>query len=123
MTEQLRGHVFPNWGPRGPFRVYSWLQASVTGLVLVTGAVMLVAGLAGQAAILILVTGALALRDSTGMPVWNRVGLGLRYLAGGLTATKGRRRSSDRPPSFLAGVELSGFHLPQGIMGLVKFFV
>ena len=19
MTEQLRGHVFPNWGPRGPF--------------------------------------------------------------------------------------------------------
>ena len=119
MTEQLRGHVFPKWGPRGPFRVYSWLQASVTGLVLVTGAVMLVAGLAGQAAILVLATGALALRDSTGMPVWNRVGLGLRYLAGGLKATKRRRRSSDRPPSFLAGVELSGFHLPQGIMGVV----
>ena len=47
MREHLRGHIFPNWGPRGPFRVYSWLQASVTGLVLVTGAVMLVAGLAG----------------------------------------------------------------------------
>ena len=30
MTEQLRGHVFPKWGPRGPFRVYSWLQATVT---------------------------------------------------------------------------------------------
>ena len=119
MTEQLRGHVFPNWGPRGPFRVYSWLQASVTGLVLVTAAVMLVAGLAGQAAILILATGALALRDSTGMPVWNRVGLGLRHLAGRLQAAKRQRRSSSRSDSsWLAGVGLSGFHLPQGVMGV-----
>ena len=120
MTEELRGHVFPKWGPRGPFRVYSWLQASVTGLVLVTGAVMLVAGLAGQAAILIVATGALALRDSTGMPVWNRVGLGLRHLAGRARAAKNRRGSSTRPnTSWLAGVELSGFHLPQGVMGVV----
>jgi len=120
VTEQHRGHVFPKWGPRGPFRVYSWLQASVTGLVLVTGAVMLVAGLAGQAAILVLATGALALRDSTGMPVWNRVGLGLRYLATGLLATKKRRRSSTgRHSSWLVGVELSGFRLPQGVMGVV----
>lgn len=119
MTEQLRGHVFPKWGPRGPFRVYSWLQATVTGLAIVTGALMLVVDLAGQAAILVLATGALALRDSTGMPVWNRVGLGLRHLAGGLA--KRRRHGSDRPQaSWLAGVELSGFHLPQGVMGVVS---
>ncbi|NOX23718.1 MAG: hypothetical protein GXP36_11605 [Actinobacteria bacterium] len=118
MTEQLRGHVFPKWGPRGPFRVYSWLQASVTGLGLVLGALMLVAGMAGPAVILVLMLGALALRDPTGMPVWNRVGLGLRYLAGRVRAV--RRRDSAGPHiGLLAGVELSGFHLPQGVMGVV----
>ena len=120
MTEQLRGHIFPKWGPRGPFRVYSWLQASMTGLVLVTGAVMLIAGLAGPAAVLVLATGALALRDPTGMPVWNRVGLGLRYLTGGVREATRKRHNSDRSPAaWLTGVELSGFDLPQGVMGVV----
>ena len=120
MTEQPRGHVFPKWGPRGPFRVYSWLQASMTGLALVSGALMLVASLAAPAAVLVLALGALALRDPTGMPVWNRVGLGLRYLVGGWRGTRRWKGSSSRPhPAWLAGVELSSFHLPQGVMGVV----
>lgn len=119
MTEQSRGHVFPKWGPRGPFRVYSWLQASVTGLGLVMGALMLVAGMAGPAVILVLMLGALTLRDPTGMPIWNRVGLGLRYLVGRLQA--GRRRDSAHPHlAWLADVNLSGFHLPQGVMGVIS---
>jgi len=120
VTEQIRGHVFPKWGPRGPFRVYSWLQASVTGLGLVTGALMLIAGLAAPAAVLVLALGVLTLRDPTGMPVWNRVGLGLKYLVGGWRRVRRWKAEPARPhPTWIEDVELSAFHLPQGVMGVV----
>ena len=113
--------MFPKWGPRGPFRVYSWTQATVSGFGVVCSALMLVAGLVLPAAVLGAVLGALALRDPTGMPVWHRVGLGLRYLAAGWT---GRRRWKMTPghavPGWLAGVEVSEFYLLHGVIGVAK---
>lgn len=120
MTELLRGHVFPKWGPRGPFRVYSWLQATVTGTGFVFAGLMLVAGMGAPAAVLVVLLGALTLRDTTGMPVWNRVGLGLRYLVGGWSGARKWSSSQEHSqPPWLAGVELSSFHLPHGVMGVI----
>lgn len=120
MSEELQGHVFPKWGPRGPFRVYSWTQASVTVLGLLTSALMLVAGMGGPALILVAVLGALTLRDPTGTPVWTRVGLGLRYLALGWLGLRRWMPKGDEPPSWLTGVEVSGCELPHGVMGLIS---
>ena len=108
MTVEPRGHVFPKWGPRGPFRVYSWVQASVTAAGLVVAAFMLVAGLGAPAVVLVIALGGMGLRDSTGMPVWHRVGLGLRYLA---TRWSGRSKwvgeEAASLPRWLAGFEYS----------------
>jgi hypothetical protein len=121
MSSEPRGHVFPKWGPRGPFRVYSWLQASVTGLGLGCAALMLVAGLGGPALMLVIGLGVLTLRDPTGMPAWSRVGLGLRYLTAGWIGSRSWSASPVRPvPGWLAGVELSGCDLPHGVMGVAK---
>ena len=57
MSEESRGHVFPKWGPRGPFRVYSWLQTTISGFGVVCSALMLVAGLVLPAAVLIVALG------------------------------------------------------------------
>lgn len=120
MTEDLQGHVFPKWGPRGPFRVYSWVHASVTVFGLVASALMLVAGLGGPALLLVAVLGVLTLRDPTGTPAWTRVGLGLRYLAGGWLGWRRWERTEDgSPPRWLVGVEVSDCELPHGVMGVV----
>ena len=121
MSAEPRGHVFPKWGPRGPFRVYSWAQASVTVFGLVCSALMLVAGIGGPALLLVVVLGALTLRDPTGTPAWTRVGLGLRYLVSGWLGRRRWTRTDDRPsPPWLADVEVAGCELPQGVMGVVK---
>lgn len=121
MTEQPRGHVFPRWGPRGPFRVYSWAQSAVTLFGLVIAALMLVAGMGWPALLLVALLGAMTLRDPTGMPAWTRVGLGLRYLA---TGWLGRRQwdAGDvaSVPRWLAGVEVTGCELPTGVMGVIE---
>lgn len=120
MTLEPRGHVFPKWGPRGPFRVYSWVQTSVTAAGLVVAAFMLVAGLGMPAVVLVAALGGMALRDSTGMPAWHRVGLGLRYLA---TRLSGRSTwladEAASLPQWLAGFEVSAFQLPNGTIGVV----
>lgn len=121
MTDDVRGHVFPKWGPRGPFRVYSWTQASVTVLGLVCSALMLVAGMGGPALLLVAFLGGLTLRDPTGTPAWTRVGMGLRYLVTGWTGRRQWEATDDRPrPGWLADVSVSGCDLSQGVMGLVK---
>lgn len=119
MTGEPQGHVFPKWGPRGPFRVYTWAQASVTVLGLLAAALMLVAGMGGPALLLVGVLGALTLRDPTGMPVWTRVILGLRYLTSGWLGRRNWTSSEDEAPGWLAGVDVSGCELPHGVMGLV----
>jgi len=120
MTAETRGHVFPKWGPRGPFRVYSWLQAAITVAGLVMAALMLVAGMAGPALVLVLILGALTLRDSTGLPVWTRVGRGLRSLLSGWTGSRIWSRASEADsPRWLTGTEVSGFELPHGVIGVV----
>ena len=121
MNAEPRGHIFPKWGPRGPFRVYSWVQASVTVFGLVCSALMLVAGLGGPALVLVVVLGGLTLRDPTGTPAWTRVGLGLRYLASGwLGWRRWKATEGGPPPRWLAGVEVSSCELPHGVMGMVK---
>lgn len=121
MTDEVRGHVFPKWGPRGPFRVYSWLQATVTVLGLVAAALMLVAGLGPPAAVLVATLGALALRDSTGMPAWHQVALGLRYLGAGWTGRRKWKSTSAQPlPKWLSGCEVAAFELPHGTIGVVQ---
>ncbi|MFP3881898.1 MAG: SCO6880 family protein [Actinomycetota bacterium] len=120
MTEQPQGHVFPKWGPRGPFRVYSWTQASVTVFGLLSGALMLVAGMGGPALVLVGVLGAMTLRDPTGMPVWTRVGLGLRYLVSGWLGHRRWSAADDEVPSWLSGVEVSGHELAHGMVGVVR---
>lgn len=108
------GHVFPKWGPRGPFRVYTWTHAAVTGIGLVVAALMMVAGLGPQAITLVGLLGALLIRDSTGIPSWTRVGQGLGFLVAGWT---GRRSHSGDMP-LLGGVEVHGYQLPGGVMGI-----
>lgn len=120
MTDEPQGHVFSKWGPRGPFRVYSWTQASVTVLGLLAAALMLVAGMGGPALLLVLVLGALTLRDATGTPVWTRVGLGLRYLVAGWLGRRHWTGEDGEAPGWLAGVEVSGCELPHGVLGTVK---
>ncbi|MGH8945119.1 MAG: hypothetical protein ACRDVL_03105, partial [Acidimicrobiia bacterium] len=121
MRLEASGHVFPKWGPRGPFRVYSWLQASVSCLALVAGGLMLIAGLGAPALVLVAVVGALALRDITGMPAWHRAGLGLRHLASGFLGQRSWKSAlSSQAPRWLAGVQLSEFTLPQGVMGVAR---
>lgn len=120
MMEELQGHQFPKWGPRGPFRVYSWTQASVTVLGLLVAALMLVAGMGGPALLLVGVLGALTLRDPTGTPAWSRVGLGLRYLALGWLGKRRWRANEGDVPSWLAGVEVSAYELPHGVVGLAE---
>ena len=121
MTGDVRGHVFPKWGPRGPFRVYSWTQASVTVLGLVCSALLLVAGMGGPALLLVVFLGGMTLRDPTGTPAWTRVGLGLRYLASGWMGRRRWKATDDRPrPGWLADVSVSECDLAHGVMGLVK---
>lgn len=119
-SEHSNGHMFPKWGPRGPFRVYSWTQAAVTVFGLLAAALMLVAGMGGQALLLVGALGALTLRDSAGMPAWTRVGLGLRYLTAGWLGRRRWSAAGDEAPSWLAGVEVTGCELPHGVVGLVK---
>lgn len=121
MTESSSGHVFGKWGPRGPFRVYSWTQASVTGLGLATTSVLLVSGMGGPALILIILLFALGLPDGTGLPAWSRVGLGLRYLVRILS--RGRRgKTADQGSvlQWLTEIEVSECELPMGSMGVVS---
>lgn len=121
MTHEPRGHVFPKWGPRGPFRVYSWTQATVTVLGLLFSALMLVAGMGGPALLLVVLLGSLTLRDPTGRPAWTRVGLGLRFLVGGWTGARSwTSTTAGDVPRWLQGVEVVSSELPQGLMGMVK---
>jgi len=100
--------------------VYSWTQATLTGAGVVASGLLLVAGITVPALVLGAVLAALALRDSTGMPAWRRVGRGVRYLAawagGRLVWEAGGKTPA---PRLLAGVEVAGLELPAGVMGLV----
>ena len=121
MTERTAGHVFGKWGPRGPFRVYSWTQSAITAFGVVVVSLLLVFGTGGPAILLMALLASLGLRDGTGLPAWNRVGLGLRYLAtswsGGLRFTINEPRPV---PQWLVGVEVFECELPMGSIGVVS---
>jgi hypothetical protein len=119
VTDRASGHVFGKWGPRGPFRVYSWTQTAVTAFGLVVVSLLLVSGMAGPATILLAVLGGLGLRDGTGLPAWTRVGLGLRYLAW----SRRRRFVATHQGTLtqsLVGIDVSECRLPIGTMGVVS---
>ena len=121
MTERAAGHVFGKWGPRGPFRVYSWTQTAITGFGLVVVSLLLVSGMGGPAIILLAVLGSLGLRDGAGLPAWTRVGLGLRYLASSWSGNREFTTTEGRPiPQWLVGVEISECQLPMGTIGVVS---
>lgn len=121
MTDRASGHVFGKWGPRGPFRVYSWTHTAVTGFGLVAASLLLVSGIGGPAMILLAVLGALGLRDGTGLPIWTTVGFGLRYLAC-IWSRRRRFVTTDQGtvPRWLVGVDVSECRLPIGTMGVVS---
>lgn len=105
------GHVFSKWGPRGPFRVYTWTQSAVTTAGIVVAALLLVVGLQPQAVVLLTLAGLLLVRTPTGLPVWTQVGAGLAFLI---------RRHRPTNLALLDSVEIHAVAVGGGVMGVAE---
>lgn len=104
-------HSFPKWGPRGPFRVYSWTQTAVSGFGVLVAAVLLVVGFVPQATVLLALVGALGLKTGADLPLWTQVGAGWAHLVNNLGSEPHDRGSS---------LEVGAYRVGEREMGLVR---